>query len=130
MFNGGTGRLYATGKSYDPQKSAPMSTASSGAPSNKQTSQGKSPQTGGNAGNTSAQALKNFASGAGSAQDLQALQNAASQQLLKATVNIQQNLNNGKSKAINAYARYQPSVQQSNEAALQALDNVRLNVSS
>jgi len=130
MFNGGTGRLYATGKSYDPQKGAPTSTASSGAPSNKQTSQGKSPLRGGNAGNTSAQSLKNFANGAGSAQDLQVLQNAASQQLLKATVSIQQNLNNGKSKAINAYARYQPSVQQSNEAALQALDNVRLNVSS
>ncbi len=130
MFNGGTGRLYATGKSYDPNKSAVSSQPSSGTPSNKQKSQGNSPVRGGNAGNTSVQALKNFANGAGSAQDLQVLQNAAAQQLLKATVSIQQATNNGKSKAINAYSRYQPSVQQSNDAALQALDNVRLNLIS
>lgn len=131
MFNGGTGRLYATGKSYGKyEKSAPTSKPAAGTPSSKQTAQGKSPLTGGNAGNTSAQALKNFANGVGTAQDLQALQNAAAQQLLKATVSIQQAADNGKSKAINAYSRYQPSVQQSSEAALQALDNVRLNVIS
>ena len=126
MFNGGTGRLYATGKSYDPGKNAAPGQASSGSPSNKQTAQGNSPVNGGNAGNDSVQSLKNFASGTGSGQDLQTLQNAAAQQLLKATKEIQQIQSKADSKAVRAYARYQPSVLQSNEAALQALDNVRL----
>ena len=130
MFNGGTGRLYATGKSYDPGKNAAPGQASSGSPSNKQTAQGNSPANGGNAGNDSVQALKKFATGTGSGQDLQTLQNAAAQQLLKASKEIQQIQSNANSKAVRAYSRYQPSVTQSSEAALQALDNVRLNVIS
>ena len=130
MFNGGTGRLYATGKSYDPKKGAPTSQPASGSPSNKQTAQGKSPSQGGNAGTNSAQALKNFAQGTGSGQDLQTLQNASAQQLLKASKSIQEIQSSSSSKAVKAFARYQPSVQQSNDAALQALDNVRLNVIS
>jgi len=130
MFNGGTGRLYATGKSYDPSKGAPTSQPASGSPSNKQTAQGKSPSQGGNSGTDSAQALKNFAQGTGSGQDLQTLQNASAQQLLKASKSIQEIQSSSSSKAVKAFARYQPSVQQSNDAALQALDNVRLNVIS
>jgi len=130
MFNGGTGRLYATGKSYNPQKGSSTSVPSTGSPSINQSSLGNSPATGGNAGATSVQALKSFAQGTGSFQDLQTLQNAASQQLLKATKSIQEIQSKYNSKAIKAYSRYQPSVQQSNDAALQALDNVRLNVIS
>lgn len=130
MFNGGTGRFYATGKSYDPKKGDTASQASSGAPSNKQTSQGKTPSKGGNAGSSSAQALKNFAQGTGTAQDLQTLQNQTTQQLLKASKSIQEIKSNAQSKAVNAFSRYQPSVKQSSDAALQALDNVRLNVIS
>lgn len=130
MFNGGTGRLYATGKSYNPQKDAPISKPSTGTSSSKQSSLSNSPLTGGNSGNSSVQALKSFAQGTGSFQDLQTLQNAASQQLLKVTKNIQNIQSKNDSKAIKAYSRYQPSVQQSNEAALQALDNIRLNVIS
>ena len=130
MFNGGTGRLYATGKSYDPKKGAPVSQPASGSPSNKQTAQGKAPVKGGNAGNNSGQALKNFAQGTGTGQDLQTLQNAAAGQLLKASKSIEEIVSSGSSKAVKTFARYQPSVQQSNDAALQALDNVRLNVIS
>jgi hypothetical protein len=130
MFNGGTGRLYATGKSYDANKNAPVNKPASGSPSNKQTAQGKSPVKGGNAGNNTAQALTNFAQGTGSGQDLQTLQNAAAGQLLKASKSIEEIVSSGSSKAVKTFARYQPSVQQSNDAALQALDNVRLNVIS
>lgn len=130
MFNGGTGRLYATGKSYNPQKDAAESKPSTGNSSVKQSSLATSPLTGGNAGGSSVQALKSFAQGTGSFQDLQTLQNAASQQLLKVTKNIQNIQSKTESKAIKAYSRYQPSVLQSNDAALQALDNIRLNVIS
>jgi hypothetical protein len=130
MFNGGTGRLYATGKSYDPTKNETASKPATGTPSNKQKSQAKSPGKGGNAGRNSAQALKNAVQGTLTASDLQTLQDQAAQQLLKATKEIQQIQSSAGSKAVKAYSRYQPSVAQSNEAALQALDNVRLNVIS
>jgi hypothetical protein len=130
MFNGGTGRFYATGKSFDPKKGETASKASSGSPSNKQSSLGNSPANGGNTGGSSVQALKKFAQGTGTAQDLQILQNASAQQLLKASKSIQETRDKAGSKAINAFSRYQPSVKQSSEAALQALDNVRLNVIS
>jgi hypothetical protein len=130
MFNGGTGRLYATGKSYDSSKDAPVNKPASGTPANKQTAQGKAPVKGGNAGNNSGQALKNFTQGTGTGQDLQTLQNAAAGQLLKASKSIEEIVSSGSSKAVKTFARYQPSVQQSNDAALQALDNVRLNVIS
>ena len=74
--------------------------------------------------------MKKFAQGTGTAQDLQILQNASAQQLLKASKSIQETRDKAGSKAINAFSRYQPSVKQSSEAALQALDNVRLNVIS
>jgi len=130
MFNGGTGRLYATGKSYDPTKSAPNNQPSSGSPANKQMSQPVSPMQGGNAGSNAAQALLKFASGRGSGQDLQTIQRATTEQLIQAAKSAQQIGGSAQSKAVQAYSRYQPSIKQSQEAALQALDNVRLNVSS
>jgi hypothetical protein len=133
MFNGGTGRLYATGKSYTPKesnKNESTSKPASGSPSNKQKAQGKSPAKGGNAGNNSAQALASVLQGTATAQDLQTLRDGTTQQILKATRNIQEIQSSSSSKAVKAFSRYQPSVQQSNDAALQALDNVRLNVIS
>jgi hypothetical protein len=128
MFNGGTGRLYATGKSYDPKTTT--STPSTGSPANKQISQPSSPLRGGNAGNSAASALLKFANGRGSAQDLQTLQRATTQQIIQATRSAQEAGGAAQSKAVQAYSRYQPSAKQGQESALLALDAVRLNVSS
>lgn len=129
MFNGGTGRLYATGKSYSPKTTT--SIASSGSSANKQKSQPTSPLNGGNAGTDAASAIQRFTNGRGTAQDLQALQKAVVQQIMKSTKAAQDAMvTNNQTKAIKAYSRYQPSVQQGQESALLALDSVRLNVSS
>ena len=127
MFNGGTGRLYATGKSYNPKET--KSTAAKGIPANKQGGQPISPFKGGNAGNNAASAVSNSTNARGAARDLQTMPLAAAAQMIKAAKAAQQ-AGAAPSKAVEAYSRYQPSVKQGQEAALLALDSVRLNVSS